>query len=69
MRAIRAVVEALGLGEACFMGWSLGGHVALEMAPDLTRARGFLIFGAPPLSSTGSRRVAFLPNPAVKYQF
>src|SRR5579863_2928596 len=26
-RAVRAAVDALGLGEACFAGWSLGGHV------------------------------------------
>src|ERR1700733_10282688 len=41
-RAVRAVVEALGIYEAHFVGWSLGGHVALEMAPDLRAARGFL---------------------------
>jgi pimeloyl-ACP methyl ester carboxylesterase len=68
-RAVRAVVEALGLGNAYFIGWSLGGHVALEMAPDLPKARGFLIFGTPPLSSSGSTRGAFLPNPAMKYPF
>ncbi|MGH6799681.1 MAG: alpha/beta fold hydrolase [Roseiarcus sp.] len=38
-RAVRAAVDALGLHEARFVGWSLGGHVALEMAPDLPRAR------------------------------
>ena len=32
-RAVRAVVEALDLHEARFVGWSLGGHVTLEMAP------------------------------------
>ena len=52
-RAVRSVVEALGLGEARFVGWSLGGHIALEMAPDLPKARGFLIFGAPPINSAG----------------
>src|ERR1700719_1531006 len=48
-RAVWAVVNAFGLHEAWFVGWSLGGHVALEMAPDLPQARGLLIFGAPPL--------------------
>ena len=53
-RAVRAAVDALGLGEAHFVGWSLGGHVALEMAPDLPRARGFVIFGTPPIASVRS---------------
>jgi pimeloyl-ACP methyl ester carboxylesterase len=40
-RAVRSVVEALGLGEARFVGWSLGGHIALEMAADLPKAADF----------------------------
>jgi pimeloyl-ACP methyl ester carboxylesterase len=70
-RAVRAVVEALGLHEARFVGWSLGGHVTLEMAPDLPRARGFVIFGTPPVPSPGAApmREPFLPNPAMKFTF
>ncbi len=75
--AVRAVVEALDLHEARFVGWSLGGHVALEMAPDLPRARGFVIFGTPPVPSRSrppipSRepmREPFLANPAMKFTF
>ena len=63
-RAVRAVVEALGLGDARFVGWSLGGHIALEMAPDLRDARGFAIFGAPPLGFPPAMEKAFLANPA-----
>ena len=68
-RAVRAAVDALGLDEACFVGWSLGGHVALEMAPDLPRARGFIIFGTPPITSGEAMQEAFLPNPAMKFTF
>jgi pimeloyl-ACP methyl ester carboxylesterase len=68
-RAVRAVVDAFGLHEAWFVGWSLGGHVALEMAPDLPQARGLLIFGAPPLTSGEAISEAFLPNPAMKFIF
>jgi pimeloyl-ACP methyl ester carboxylesterase len=76
-RAVLAVVEALGLHEARFVGWSLGGHLALEMAPDLPRAPGFVIFGtppvpsgaAPPISSHEPMREPFLPNPALKFTF
>lgn len=68
-RAVRAVVNAFGLHEAWFGGWSLGGHVALEMASDLPQARGLLIFGAPPLTSGEAMSEAFLPNPAMKFIF
>jgi pimeloyl-ACP methyl ester carboxylesterase len=76
-RAVRAVVEALELEEARFVGWSLGGHVTLELAPDLPRARGFVIFGTPPVPSRSApsipshepMREPFLPNPAMKFTF
>ena len=68
-RAVRAVLDALGIDEAHFVGWSLGGHVALEMAPDLSNARGFVIFGTPPLTSGEAMSEAFLPNPAMKVTF
>ena len=67
--AVRAAVDALGLDEAWFAGWSLGGHVTLEMAPDLPRARGFVIFGTPPITSGEARQEAFLPHPAMKFTF
>jgi pimeloyl-ACP methyl ester carboxylesterase len=39
------------------------------MAPDLPKAHGFLVFGAPPLISADSMGEAFLPNPAMKFAF
>jgi pimeloyl-ACP methyl ester carboxylesterase len=69
-RAVRAVIDALRLHEAWFVGWSLGGHVTLEMAPDLSEPRGFVIFGTPPLKLSGDAMTeAFLPNPAMKFTF
>jgi pimeloyl-ACP methyl ester carboxylesterase len=68
-RAVRAVVDALQLSGAVFVGWSLGGHVALEMAPDLPNARGFVIFGTPPLAFPPDMDEAFLPNPAMGVLF
>jgi pimeloyl-ACP methyl ester carboxylesterase len=67
--AVRAAVDALGLDEAHFVGWSLGGHVALEMAPTLPQARGLVIFGTPPIASGEAMREAFLPNPALRFAF
>jgi len=68
-RAVRAAVDALGLADACFVGWSLGGHIALEMAPDLPAAKGFVIYGAPPLAFPPAMGEAFLPNPAMGVGF
>ena len=68
-RAVRAVLDALGIDQAYFVGWSLGGHVALEMAPDLRNPRGFVIFGTPPLPSGEAMSEAFFPNPAMKVTF
>jgi pimeloyl-ACP methyl ester carboxylesterase len=68
-RAVRTVVDALGLSAARFVGWSLGGHLALEMAPDLPHARGFMIFGAPPLAFPPAMADAFLPHPAARVGF
>lgn len=65
-RAVRVAVDALGLREARFVGWSLGGHVVLEMAPDLPEARGFMIFGSPPIGPPPSIGKAFLPHPVMK---
>src|ERR1700733_15199098 len=68
-RAVRAVLDALAIDEAHFVGWSLGGHIALEMAPDLRNPRGFVIFGTPPLTSGEAMSEAFFPNPAMKVAF
>lgn len=46
---IRQVVEQLSLQRAVVVGWSLGGHAALEASPELPQAAGFMIFGTPPL--------------------
>jgi pimeloyl-ACP methyl ester carboxylesterase len=68
-RAVRAALDAVGIDEAHFVGWSLGGHVALEMAPDLIEPRGFVIFGTPPLAAREAMSEAFLPNSAMKVTF
>ena len=62
-------IETLGLAGARFVGWSLGGHFALELAPDLPQARGFLIFGTPPLAFPPAMELGFLPNPAMGVGF
>jgi dienelactone hydrolase len=51
------------------VGWSLGGHIALEAAPAPPQAAGYVIFGAPPVASAAQMGEAFLPNPAMSVGF
>ena len=55
--------------DAVIVGWSLGGHIALEAASALPEAAGFVIFGTPPVSGPADLGEAFLPNPAVGIGF
>lgn len=68
-RVLRDVAAQLGVEDAVFAGWSLGGHIVLEAAPDLPRAKGFAIFGTPPLAFPPAMEQAFLPTPAMAYTF
>lgn len=61
--------RALGAADAVVVGWSLGGHIALEAAPSLPDAAGFVIFGTPPIGSAAQLAEAFLPNPAMNAGF
>jgi len=49
---IAAVARQLGLEQAVFVGWSLGGHAILQAASVLPMAAGLMIFGTPPISKT-----------------
>jgi pimeloyl-ACP methyl ester carboxylesterase len=57
------VVERLQLPRPVIVGWSIGGHVALEAAERLPDAAGFFIYGAPPIGIPPAMERAFLPNP------
>ncbi len=66
---LAGVAEATGADNAVVVGWSLGGHIALEAAPLLPAAAGFAIFGTPPVASADQMGAAFLPNPAMNVGF
>ena len=63
------VAQKLNLEEAVVVGWSLGGHIALEMVKMMPNAAGFVIFGTPPLAFPPDMDNAFLPNPAMAAAF
>ncbi|HEY1015567.1 MAG TPA: alpha/beta hydrolase [Herpetosiphonaceae bacterium] len=66
---VRGFVAALELDPVVLVGWSLGGHVALEAVGNLPAARGVLIFGTPPLAFPPAMEQAFLPHPAMAASF
>lgn len=51
--------------DAVLVGWSLGGHIAIEAAPHLPSVPGFVISGTPPVGTAAQLAEAFQPNPAV----
>lgn len=63
------LAKQLGSENAVFVGWSLGGHIVLEAAPQLPQAAGFMIFGTPPLAFPPAMSEAFLPHPAMAAGF
>jgi len=68
-QVVTEAAQALGMEDAVFVGWSLGGHVVLEAHNLLPDARGFVIFGTPPLAFPPAMEKAFLPNPAMGAAF
>src|SRR5690349_20856343 len=48
-RVVAEVARQLGLEDTVLVGWSLGGHIALEAAKLFPEARGILIWGTPPV--------------------
>jgi pimeloyl-ACP methyl ester carboxylesterase len=62
-----AVIEALdelGVHRAIVVGWSLGGHIALEMVPRFGGMAGVMIVGAPPVGQGAEKVMAgFRPSP------
>jgi pimeloyl-ACP methyl ester carboxylesterase len=62
-------MAATGAEDAVVVGWSLGGHIALEAAAQLPETAGFVIFGTPPVGAPEQLAEAFLPNPAMNVGF
>lgn len=63
--ALLDVLFALDASGAVVCGWSLGGHVALEMMARSPALRGALLVGAPPVSPGPRALEGFKPDPAL----
>jgi pimeloyl-ACP methyl ester carboxylesterase len=60
------VLQSIGVDRAAVLGWSLGGHVAIEMSVRWPKMVGMMLVGTPPVSSAPeSIQAGFLPNPLV----
>ena len=51
------------------IGNSLGGHLAIEILPELPQCKGLVIFGTPPLKKPINAEEAFLPCEALNTYF
>ena len=47
------VLSILGVREAVIVGWSLGGHIGIQMLSQFPGARGLVITGTPPIGRGG----------------
>jgi pimeloyl-ACP methyl ester carboxylesterase len=56
------VLAALNVGRVAVIGWSLGGHIGIEMLPRSSEIAGLLITGTPPVGKTQEEvGLGFLP--------
>ncbi|TGV02752.1 alpha/beta fold hydrolase [Flavivirga rizhaonensis] len=56
-------------GNILLVGHSLGGHIAIEIAPQIHKLKGILIFGTPPLKKPLNLEEAFLFSPELQTFF
>ena len=65
--SVAELVQSLGLKNIIVVGWSLGGHVGLELTSRLVQMKGLLIFGTPPIpiSAEGFSRGFRIADPKI----
>jgi pimeloyl-ACP methyl ester carboxylesterase len=62
--AAAETLEVLGIDAAAVVGWSLGGHAAVEMLPRYPGIAGLMLMATPPVNPTPeSIQAGFLANP------
>jgi pimeloyl-ACP methyl ester carboxylesterase len=56
------LLEKTGVTEAVVFGWSLGGHIGMELIPRFPGMRGLMVSGSPPVSGNNLAQ-GFNPSP------
>jgi pimeloyl-ACP methyl ester carboxylesterase len=59
------VLGMLGVTDVVLFGWSLGGHIALEMTSRFRGVKGLMISGAPPVGLSNMAE-GFIPTPHMR---
>lgn len=62
---VKEIIEDTNDDDILVVGNSLGGHIAIELAPEIKNLKGILIFGTPPLKLPLNFEEAYLPTPAL----
>ncbi|MBT3982623.1 MAG: alpha/beta hydrolase [Bacteriovoracaceae bacterium] len=62
---ITEFVQKNDLKNVILAGHSLGGHIAIEAAPNCQNLKGVMVWGTPPLGNPPEMARAFLPTPEV----
>ncbi|MEN8251782.1 MAG: alpha/beta hydrolase [Bacteroidota bacterium] len=66
---IAEAAKELNMEDAVLVGWSLGGHIALEAVKLLPKLKGVVIYGTPPLAFPPAMEDAYFPHPAMGVGF
>ena len=62
------ILDSLGIREGAILGWSLGGHIGLEIMSHWSGLRGLIIVGTPPVAPTPAALAdAFAPTPLMAF--
>lgn len=67
--AIKKLVKEFGMRDFILAGHSLGGHVAIASAEELSMTKGLFLFGTPPIGIPPEMDKMFLPNPNMAHLF
>jgi len=64
--AVMETLAAMGIDRAVVCGWSLGGHVGMELLPRFSGLAGLMICGAPPVGRSPEEiQAGFRPTPHI----
>ena len=66
---VKEVLIALQIEKAVLVGWSLGGHIAMQTSAVSKRIAGIMTYGSPPLNLPLEIEPAFLPHEVIDYIF